>query len=1366
MTGSRTSGAPAGPSFRIGTWNARSLCPRWGELASLLVETPCDLLVVQEARISMASRATIAAAAGRAGYQSFFAEGVPTGILALSRVAARQVDLQRVACKTRVIGLRVFRQGMPSLLAAGVYAHCNDKHGRNAFVSEVLDVLLMAGGDFIALGDWNCLESDLGELSWRLANGHVHSLDASFAELPERTRPAGRGRIDFAVGSARVHAVRRVQCATTSDHDLVMYTLPFDVSAEAFLLPPRRRLASAATAPLVVKVEALWERLRVPEALEGDLDDAWKVLSDVAEEALGEDDGIDLAQVRRSAAWNPVRRRTTHKAATAALPVRVRRLLRLQRAVAEAQRRPTDARLAEAIGRRAASLAALFPELGAPRLGTLQAFAEHLGEVLRAVLREVDVKATQRWQAGMAESVPSQRRWIRRSVVGEEAAPRKLPVAGDAVTIHPVDLLVEEEQEWLARWNRVHPAEPDLTPIGLEGMAAQRTHLGRLLDEVPRRDPVEEVGVTAHQLRRAARAAVGKAPGADGWTSADLLRMPECWWEAAAALWMRALREGALPCRWTEAKVVLIDKPEGGARPLCITAIMWRLGMSCIVHQLNFDWAPPALLGGLPQRGALHALARLHWAVAEARHGGEGMVAVSQDISKAFDSVCINQALAVAAHVGMPSAVIGVLAAFYGSLKRIFVHRGGCSTGWRLGRHGLVQGCPASPALLGCLMLVWVCKVRATGVDTVIYLDDRTFWKMGGRSAGAIAAVASAVRASDEVDAAMGFALNHTKCQLAATASWFEQAEACEMGYGRVQSMVQVLGVKVDINDERCTGYRRELLPRIERRLARISIASRIIHHRRHHVQTLVSPIFLWAAGLVVRDLPFLQRVQDCVVRAILPWRPQTAARNLSIAAGVTREVDPIFMFDWAALRALVRLHREADNLPVWMEELDLAYLAAPLLPRTPGAAEVLQRWGWHPTPDGIERTDASGGWRTFRFARDTGEVLKAWLDFRWRQALLHGCSRMQRTRHRQVRGMAKGLDLPRPSPEVAMLVGVQRRWLEAAGLADPATRSLALATGLSYWHSACRFRQLEQVTIVEACMCGRRQPSMSHLLWTCAATRDLRLQAQICVPADRAADRLLVCTLPEEPPPLPADEDSDRAIVVTLAGRLLAQAEGPWVIAVDGGAAHRTAAWSVHFAGVGGHAGLCSGEGGAAFDAELMALEVALSAVAAAARRSPPSRPGALLVLYDCKGVWAAFVRPRPLLARWGIQRAAQAAAVACAEAGIVVEGWWVPSHGKGSAGWRPPAQLTADAARELNAHADAGASAVLARIPGSARGRWACALREAESRCGAWLRLATLVHGRYYAYLRAAGAASQEAQDSEDVPIADLVRVGDLPR
>lgn len=125
-----------------------------------------------------------------------------------------------------------------------------------------------------------------------------------------------------------------------------------------------------------------------------------------------------------------------------------------------------------------------------------------------------------------------------------------------------------------------------------------------------------------------------------------------------------------------------------------------------------------------------------------------------------------------------------------------------------------------------------------------------------------------------------------------------------------------------------------------------------------------------------------MQRAQDLVLRAILPWRPQTAARNLSIAAGVTREVDPIFMHDWAALRALARLHREAANLPVWMDELDLAYLAAPLLPRTPGAAEVLQRWGWQTTPGGIVRVAATGARREFCFARDNGEVLKAWLDF------------------------------------------------------------------------------------------------------------------------------------------------------------------------------------------------------------------------------------------------------------------------------------------------------------------------------------------------------------------------------------------------
>lgn len=75
------------------------------------------------------------------------------------------------------------------------------------------------------------------------------------------------------------------------------------------------------------------------------------------------------------------------------------------------------------------------------------------------------------------------------------------------------------------------------------------------------------------------------------------------WWQRLADLWLQVLRTGNVPDRWREAAVVLLPKDDGGVRPLSLTACVWRIGASVLVHALapwTTTWADDTIMGGIP----------------------------------------------------------------------------------------------------------------------------------------------------------------------------------------------------------------------------------------------------------------------------------------------------------------------------------------------------------------------------------------------------------------------------------------------------------------------------------------------------------------------------------------------------------------------------------------------------------------------------------------------------------------------------------------------------------------------------------------------------------------------------------------------
>ncbi|CAE7386735.1 Cacna1e, partial [Symbiodinium microadriaticum] len=92
---------------------------------------------------------------------------------------------------------------------------------------------------------------------------------------------------------------------------------------------------------------------------------------------------------------------------------------------------------------------------------------------------------------------------------------------------------------------------------------------------------------TAEALMQSARATATKAAGPDDWLGAKWLLLPEGFWTAFARLWARVVELGVTPDGWRRGRVVLIEKPVSGHRPLTILPGAWRIGARLLVAQLG-----------------------------------------------------------------------------------------------------------------------------------------------------------------------------------------------------------------------------------------------------------------------------------------------------------------------------------------------------------------------------------------------------------------------------------------------------------------------------------------------------------------------------------------------------------------------------------------------------------------------------------------------------------------------------------------------------------------------------------------------------------------------------------------------------------
>ena len=200
-------------------------------------------------------------------------------------------------------------------------------------------------------------------------------------------------------------------------------------------------------------------------------------------------------------------------------------------------------------------------------------------------------------------------------------------------------------------------------------------------------NPFEIEPITAKELLKQARKAREKAPGAGAWKAEEWWLLPSQWWHKLAHVWNQLLT------RWLEARVTLLPKDDGGHRPLTIASLAWRAGATALVNKLKGwtgEWATAELMGGLSGRGIGDCRARLMAALNKANGQEKEVVCITQDITKAFDSVSPTQAITIADELGLPIGVANVLKCLHGQSMMIFCLNGVDDSCWRRANRGLI----------------------------------------------------------------------------------------------------------------------------------------------------------------------------------------------------------------------------------------------------------------------------------------------------------------------------------------------------------------------------------------------------------------------------------------------------------------------------------------------------------------------------------------------------------------------------------------------------------------------------------------------------------------------------------------------------
>ena len=751
-----------------------------------------------------------------------------------------------------------------------------------------------------------------------------------------------------------------------------------------------------------------------------------------------------------------------------------------------------------------------------------------------------------------------------------------------------------------------------------------------------------EVRVCGDVLYRRARAAARKAAGCDDWSGRLWRALPLEFFVALADIWNSVLAGAPIPESWTQVRICLIPKEEGGQRPLAIAALAWRLGASAVVQQLN-GWIrtvfPHELYGGLPER----SIADVHYKLTHAlfvQQAGGPLAGCKADVRKCFDTADPRLAVLCLRALGAPESMLDVIGRFYEVHTRWLSVDGMFARHPVVGAAALLQGCPFSPLCLNAMMAVWLARVKEAGThcNLAVYLDDRTIWIRQRR--GAALAVHAAMQAGASADEALGFSLHPNKLEsFGTTQTVREELMAVADDVGTPQATFKLLGVPYNVTKAHPVATS-GITTKLEGRCKRIQLCGQSYSIRRALLARLVIPLFRWCAPWLRHLKKLTARWAGAIERAV--WGG-AIPRGRSRALAWTTFVGLQYFPDYVNAEATVLQEHRRLLLGRHPQE-------------APNTRAAFSYFGWQ----------RAGDLWTCR----QGSFLAGTLSAAALRRLLRrdGALRLFKAdpKAKQEGGVTHDFDLAHHQALAAVVEGYSARVM-VGGASD--ARHIVAAS--------------EDYTL-RLCECGHPGPTRTHLTFECPNepwTLEMRT----------ALERRLLLPLC---PALPCWDVADYSEGIAEVARFLTtlDVDAVHLVASDGGCLiargaepWQRASWAIAFADA-TFGGLVIGPEQTAAAGERTAVFVLASALLRCGRR--------LRLLIDnqavagrLRGGSAACDKGDPFLV-WQV----------IGEAAEWLSACWIPSHGK-RCSWQPPEGWgTAELCRGLNAAADGRATLVLA--------------------------------------------------------------------
>ena len=257
----------------------------------------------------------------------------------------------------------------------------------------------------------------------------------------------------------------------------------------------------------------------------------------------------------------------------------------------------------------------------------------------------------------------------------------------------------------------------------------------------------------------------------DGWDGAALKYLDETS-KAMLCLLLDECNKGRFPEFFEQARSVGIPKNDGTTdrRPLTIMSAIYRCWARRIARHIAIwmdRFMPPEVYGARPNKSAADAAWDLALDVDLHRVDKTELIVATLDQKQCFDRLSIEQLIALARCIGMPSACCHALLLYKRIERHLFID--GQPTGHVIfGNHirGVPQGCPIAVNFCNLTSWAWQLSIRRLGLPVKCgsFLDDRLL-----RSSVGAQPLADAIKATKAIDDCFGAELNTKKSRWGGT---------------------------------------------------------------------------------------------------------------------------------------------------------------------------------------------------------------------------------------------------------------------------------------------------------------------------------------------------------------------------------------------------------------------------------------------------------------------------------------------------------------------------------------------------------------------------------------------------------------------